>query len=123
MQRNRGLSICFHLYGEPAKTLRRFCLRRRSQRSPLWLKEFKIQVQSSAALTFVTTRPFESKLSWRSLLQKFKVQCYKASSRSPLCPLPSMNACAQRHSCGSPYFQFMTTRGHVFVTLHSMLNS
>ena len=74
MQRNRGLSFSIRLYGEPAKTLRRFCLRRRSQRSPLWLKEFKIQVQSSAALTFVTTRPFESKLSWRSLLQKFKVK-------------------------------------------------
>ena len=71
-QRNKGLPFSVRLYGEPAKTLRRFRLRRRSQRSPLWLKEFKSQVQSSASLTFVTTRPFESKLSWRSLLQKFK---------------------------------------------------
>ena len=34
-QRYRGLSTCCLLYGEPAKTLRRFCLRRRSQRKPL----------------------------------------------------------------------------------------
>ena len=32
MQRDRGLSSRIHLYGEPAKTLRGFWLRRRSQR-------------------------------------------------------------------------------------------
>ena len=48
------------------------------------------------SLTFVTTRPFESKLSWRSLLQKFNFQLLIFNF------LPLLTLQSVRHShCGS----------------------
>ncbi len=58
------------------------------------------------SLTFVTTRPFESKLSWRSLLQKFNFQLL-IFNFLPLLTLQRYDISIAVHECFGNYFSKM----------------
>ena len=58
------------------------------------------------SLTFVTTRPFESKLSWRSLLQKFNFQ-FLIFNFLPLLPLQRYDISIAVHECFCNFFKNM----------------
>ena len=58
------------------------------------------------SLTFVTTRPFESKLSWRSLLQKFNFQ-FLIFNFLPLLTLQRYDIFIAVHECFCNFFKKM----------------